>query len=347
MCRMPYPFHVRPAGDRSTPLEHPSRQGSFVESMLPIQPPMRRIALTLGLLASLALPAAADASQLVARDAQDVTVRVNARGQALIGYSAKGKRWNVLAWGAINARHPTTGQPQVKLQVDYSGGWGTYRQALARGFRNACLRYTGPPLAWFVTGCTMPDGTHWALQAWQRGLPNLGLDPWKPTQAAWELRLSHWNAELPKLELWTNWAYSRRFHHVFGRLTYLGQPAYGMRASTQGNPQDGFGRNVYIDTFNSAYGPGWKRENSFLTHVGTGVFCYGFYSHEPYPGYPAVGRRPEGRGERYRATVVGPGVLPDVTWEGAAPTAYDESLDRQLVDAQRAVYGADSRCKPV
>jgi hypothetical protein len=49
---------------------------------------------------------------------------------------------------------------------------------------------------------------------------------------------------------------------------------------------------------------------------------------------------------RYRATVVGPGVLPDVMWEGA-PSAYDASVDRQLVDAQRAVYGADPRCKPV
>ena len=82
----------------------------------------------------------------------------------------------------------------------------------------------------------MPDGSHWALQAWQRGLPNLGLDPWKPLQASWELRLSRWNGELPKLELWTNWAYSKRFDHLFGRLTYLGQPAYGFLASAGGAP---------------------------------------------------------------------------------------------------------------
>ena len=37
---------------------------------------MRRLALTLGLLAALALPAAAGASQLIARDAKDVTLRV-------------------------------------------------------------------------------------------------------------------------------------------------------------------------------------------------------------------------------------------------------------------------------
>jgi len=325
----------------------PSAQGSILPPVPPILRSMRRFALTFTLLAALVLPAGAQASQLIARDASAITLRVNTRGQAMVSYEAKGKRWNVLVWGAINARHPSADRPQVAFRVDYSGGWGTYRRALSRGFSNACRRYTGPPLAWFVAGCTMRDGSHWALQSWQRGLPNLGLEPWKPLQGAWELRLSHWNNELPKLELWTNWAYSKRFHHVFGRLTYLGQPAYGFRSSATGAPGDSFGRNIYLDTFNSAYGPGWRRENSFLSHVGTGVFCYGFYPHDPYPGYPAVGRRPEGRGERYRATVVGPGVLPDVTWEGAAPGEYDEALDRQLVDAQRALYGADRLCKPV
>jgi hypothetical protein len=192
----------------------------------------------------------------------------------------------------------------------------------------------------------MPDGSHWALQAWQRGLPNLGLDPWKPLQATWELRLSHWTGDLPQLEIWTNWAYSAHFDHLFGRLTWLGQPVYGFTSTTKGSPTDSFGRNVYLDTFDSAYGPGWKRENSFLTHRGTGAFCYGLYRHEPYPGYPAVGRRPAGKGQRYRATVVGPGVLPDVTWEGA-PTPYDAALDGKLVEQQRSVYGSDTRCKPV
>lgn len=308
---------------------------------------MRRFALTACLVAALALPAGSQASQLIARDATNVTLRVNARGQALVGYTAKGRRWSVLVWGAVNARHPAPDRPQVAFRIDYSGGWGTYRKTLSVGFKSTCKRYAGPPLAWFVAGCTAPDGSHWALQAWQRGLPNLGLDPWKPLQAASELRLSHWTGELPKLEVWTNWAYSKRFDHVFGRLTWLGQPVYGFTSSAKGAPTDGFGRNIYLDTYNSAYGPGWKRENSFLSHRETGVFCYGLYPHDPYPGYPAVGRRPEGRGERYRATVVGPGVLPDVTWEGPGPGAYDAERDRQLADAQRALYGADSLCKPV
>lgn len=308
---------------------------------------MRRLALSLALLVTLIAPAGAAASQLIARDARDVTLRVDVHGHALVGYRAKGKTWSVLAWGAINALHPTAGRAQVKLALDYAGGWGKYRKTLGVGFRNACKPYSGPPLAFFVTGCTMPDGSHWALQAWQRGLPNLGVAPWKPLQASTELRLSHWSTELPKLELWVNWAYSKHFDHVFGHFTYLGQPVYGFGSSTSGAPTDGFGRNVYLDTLDSAYGPGWKRENSFLTHKGTGVFCYGLYSHDPYPGYPATGRRPEGKGTRYRAIAIGPGVLPDVTWEGAAPGAYDASVDRRLTDLQREVYGSDTLCKPV
>lgn len=302
----------------------------------------------LGLAAVLSLPAPAAASQLIARDATAVQLKVNTKGEALLSYTAAGKRLNVLAWGALDAVHPTPGAKQTAFKLDYAGGWGKYRKVLSVStFRNACGPYTGPPLAWLVVACTAPDGSHWAVQSWQRGLPNLGLDPWKPLQAAWELRLSHWTTDLAQLELWPNWAYSKRFDHVFGRLTYLGQPVFGFGSTTKGEPTDSFGRNVYLDTLDAAYGPGWKRENSFLTHRGTGVFCYGFYEHDPYPGYPAVGRRPQGKGTRYRATVIGPGVTPDVSWEGAALGAYDRALDLQLRDTQLQVYAGDTLCKPV
>jgi hypothetical protein len=93
---------------------------------------------------------------------------------------------------------------------------------------------------------------------------------------------------------------------------------FGFRATSRGVPLDSFGRNLYLDTFNSAYGRGWKRENSFLMQAGTGAFCYGFFPH---------GSRPVGQGERYRATIIGPGVTPDIFWEGAAPGAYNRAVD--------------------
>ena len=62
--------------------------------------------------------------------------------------------------------------------------------------RNACRPYDGPELQWLVTACKAPDGSYWAVQAWQRMLPNYGLAP-TPKQAVWELRLSHWKARSP------------------------------------------------------------------------------------------------------------------------------------------------------
>ena len=193
----------------------------------------------------------------------------------------------------------------------------------------------------------MPDGSHWAVQSWQRGLPNLGFDPWKPLQSSRELRLSRWSTELPKLELWTNWAYSKRFHHVFGRFSWLGQPVFGFGSTTKGVTHGQLRAQHLPRHAQLGVRPRLEARELVPRPPRHGVFCYGFYPHDPYPGYPAGGRRPEGKGERYRATAIGPGVMPDVTWEGDAPVTYDEALDRQLVEAQRTLYAGDKLCKPV
>ena len=298
---------------------------------------MRLRTITLvAVLAAAVLAGTANASQLIDRNAKGVKLQVNARGQALLTYRARGKVWHVIAWGARNAVPPTAGRSQVKFRLDYSGGWGTYRTDTWKTFRDTCRPYAGPALAWFVAGCTAPDGSHWALQAWQRGLPDYGLTP-TAQQAAWELRLSHWSTPLPVLTIGLDWAY-RRYDHLFGSLTYGGLPVFGFHSTSTGVTLDRFGRNVYVDTLDSAYGAGWRRENSFLTHRGRGTFCYGFYPH---------GVRPPGTGKRYRATVIGPGVTPDVTWEAAAPGLYNRDLDRQLAGAQQALVGSDPLCRPV
>ena len=292
------------------------------------------VLLTLSL--ALLAPMSASASTLIDRNASGVTLKVSKSGQALLSYKARGKQWNVIAWGALNALKPTPVGKQVDFKIDYSGGWGTTKRDVWKTLKNTCKPYTGPPLAWKVTACTAPDGSHWGVQAWQRMLPNYGLSP-TPKQAVWELRLSHWTGELPTLTVSTNWAY-RKFDHLFGTFLYNGAPVHGFASTSLGSPLDSFGRNLYVDTFNSAYGLGWKRENSFLMHRGTGTFCYGFYPH---------GSRPAGHGERYRATIIGPGVTPDVMWQGLSPGVYDETLDRQLAEVQRETYASDGLCKPV
>jgi hypothetical protein len=295
-----------------------------------------RATLLLAVVLALALPAGAGASTLIDRNASGVTLQVDARGRALLTYRAAGKVRHVLAWGAVNALPPTAGRRQVDFRLDYSGGWGSERRDVWKTFANTCRPYTGPALAWMVTACTAPDGSHWAIQSWQRMLPNYGLGP-TPKQAAWELHLSHWTGPLAVLTVNANWAY-RTYDHIFGTFTYRGRPVHGFASTAQGNPLDAYGRNLYVDTLDSAYGTGWKRENSFLMHVGTGDFCYGFYPH---------GNRPVGKGTQYRATIIGPGVTPDVMWRGTPLGPYDATLDRQLADVQREVYGADRLCKPV
>jgi hypothetical protein len=293
--------------------------------------PLAVLALSVSSLAALALGGPAAASQLVDRNAGNVHLQVNAKGQALITYRASGRLRRVLGWGAINARPSSSGGNQVAFRLDYSGGWGTYHRRLWQAFPDTCRRYNGPVLTHVVASCTAGDGSYWALQSWRVALPDLGFLPWLPAQKTPWLTLSHWSGPIAELEVHTDWIYGGRFQHVFGRLTYLGRPVYGYGTTRLGAPTDRFGRLLYLDTLNApAYGRGWRRENSFVTHKGTGVFCYGFYRHDPTGGgyvaprnWPRHHRRGPGVGKRYRLTVPGPGVTPDISWEGPGLHPYN------------------------
>jgi len=278
-----------------------------------------------------ALASNASASQLVDRNASAIKLEVNSKGEALITYKAQGKQKHVLAWGAVNAIAPTRSRQQLAFKLDYAGGWGKYHSDYWKTFENSCGAYDGPKIAWFVTGCTASDGSYWALQAWQRMLPNYGVKA-TATQSVWELRLSHWTGELPVLTIDTDWAW-HQWDHLFGTFTYNGQAVFGYKATPGGNPLDTFGRNIYVDTFDSVYGKGWLRENSFLTHTNTGAFCYSVNPH---------GSHPAGKGTQYRATVEGPGVTPDVMWQGAAPGPYDKAAD--LVANDEIAQLGDGQC---
>ena len=280
---------------------------------------MRRL-LFAAVIAAAALAPSATASQLIDRNASGIRLKVSRDGKAMLSYRARGRHWDVLAWGAINARHPGKARKQVQFRLDRAGGWGAFGKKLR--FRNACRPYDGPTLVHVVTACKAPDGSYWAVQKWRRTVPNLGFAPWRPDQRAWAVHLSHWSGPLAVLEGYTDWSWSGRFHHIFGRLTYLGRPVHGYRTTKYGARLDKYGRVVYLDTFGSRHGPGWRRENSFVTHKPTGVFCYTFRARNPLeggyaypPGYRGGARGP-GNGQAYRMTVEGPGVTPDVKWEG-------------------------------
>jgi len=292
---------------------------------------VRRLTLTAALFFTFA--GQAWGSQLIDRNASGVKLAVNAKSEALMTYSSGGKLKHVLAWGAVNAIAPTQARKQVAFTLDYAGGYGKYHNDYWKTFGSACGAYDGPAIGWLVRVCKAPDGSYWALQSWQRALPNYGVAA-TPLQSVWELSLSHWTGDIAVLTIKMDWSY-KQYEHLYGSFTYGGGGVFGFKSTPAGVPLDTFGRNLYVDTFGSAYGAGWKRENSFLTHKPNGTFCYGFYPH---------GSHPVGKGTKYRATIIGPGVTPDLFWQGVSPGAYDKAADLEANADQKANF-ADGTCK--
>jgi hypothetical protein len=283
---------------------------------------------------------------------KNANLAVNRNGEALVTYTTEaGQVRRVLVWGALNALVPTEGVPQVRFKYDYAGGWGKYRKLYWKTFSNACRKYDGPQLVYLVAACKAPDGTYWALQSWQRGLPLLGFDPWLPAQKAYELHVSHWSGDLPQLEVGVHWTYGGSSVGIFGRFLYLDKPVHGFKSTAVGNPLGRYERNVYIDTFDSAYGDGWARESGILTHKPTGTFCHSFVPQKPFPGYPDTKTRPAAPGKKLRVTVMGPGVTPVVQWEGEGlggwtGTAAQRETLAKARDKWDAVMAGDLKCAP-
>jgi hypothetical protein len=292
------------------------------------------------------------------------SLKVNRKGEALITFRQRRGWRHVLAWGAVDGRTPNPVRRQVKFRADYAGGWLKYRNGKYwQKFRSYCRPYDGPKLDWVVASCKGPDGSYWAVQAWQTNLPDLGYFPWLGSQSIYWVHLSHWTAKagIAKIEAWSDWAYSGRVHEVFGRATYRGKPIFGYRSTRAGAPLDPYGRLIFLDTFNSAYSKGWRRENSFLLHgprygAPGGNFCYGFFPRNPYkygyahpPGAPNRDR-PAGNGRAYRMTMIGPGVSPDVTWTGPGLHDFnrnnpeDVAYQQQMRAIRRQVVQGDKFC---
>jgi hypothetical protein len=281
-------------------------------------------------IAALVVSGNALAAQLIDRNATGIVLEVGTKGggEAMIVYHAGGKLKHVLVWGATNARPPTKFATQEKFKVDYAGGWGKYHTLYWKHFVNQCQKYDGPALPNVVTECKSPDGTYWAIQQWPQALPDLGFSPFTAAQKALWMEISHWTGPVASLTVNSDWVYSGRYQELFGTYMYAGQPVYGFGTTSVGAPTDNYGRLIYLDTFNSVYGPGWRRENSFVPHNPTGVWCYGFYSFDPTkggyvhpPGQTAM--RGPGIGEKYRLIAAGPGVTPNVEADIGGFHAFD------------------------
>jgi hypothetical protein len=298
------------------------------------------------LVAALVLAPVAAASQpLGDLNVSQLQLAVNANGKALLTYRREdGRVRHVLVWGAINALAPSSTEPQVAFRFDYSGGLRSLGHQAAPRFADRCAPYDGPPLVFLVAACKAPDGSYWAVQAWQRLLPMRGFAPWLPDQGKLEFHVSHWSGPLAELEVSQNWTYDGHWQGIFGRLTYQGRPVFGFHTPSATH-RDAYARFVYIDAHDSVYGSGWRHDTAIVTHVGDGAFCYSFVPQAPPAGYPDRQLRGPAIGDAHRVTVMGPGVTPDVQWVGTSLGPYDASRDatfNSLFD--RIVGPADKVC---
>jgi hypothetical protein len=298
----------------------------FLRRMLPIAAIMA---------ASAAVTPAAHASLLLTRNAHTVTMAVwtrNGTQMAEATYAGGGSWHHVLAWDAVDARIPSHTRPQVAFRVDYSGGYGSFRNARLWSTIKAHNQCRPDPavkaeLHWAIFACTMTtDGSHWALQNWQRDLPNGGQQPAQAMQRAWELHVSHWTGRPTVIWMKWDWAYvgatGGPFDHVYGEVSFHGHGVYGFTHTLTGVTTDSYGRNVYVDVrdptnWRTGYRQpaGWYRWNGFLAEDPLGNFCAGVFANQ-------FGRTVVPHGDMYRATVIGPGVAPDAFWQGGPPGRY-------------------------
>ena len=313
---------------------------------------MKKLWFLVSLVAALLIVPSAAASDRLALNASRVTLAVSADSKtAIVTYRSGGSLHHALAWGAVDALPPSQTVPQVRFKIDWTGGWASHRHGRWwQRLGNHCDAYDGPQLTALVAACRAPDGSYWALQSWQPKLPHRGYPPYKAGQTDWELDVSHWTAPLAELEVHADWAFNGQAHNLFGRLLYNGTPVHGFHTvKGTGAPQDRYGRSLSVNTFDSAYGRGWKRETSIVSRKPTGVFCYSFWpTHDvSLPGQPA---RPAGNGSKYRIDVVGPGVTPNLAAVVDDPGAWNPedpakvSYERQMKARQLQLSEGDKFC---
>ena len=198
------------------------------------------------------------------------------------------------------------------------------------------------------TACKAPDGTYWALQRWQRLLPMRGIRA-VPARAgrvrAASLALV---GPLPVLEVSPNWTYGGSWQGLFGRLTYLGQPGLRVPHAVGAATAMPYARFFYVDTFNSAFGPGWKHDAGKVAHSRNGAFCYSFVPQWTPAGYPAHELRPPGKRQASSRHGDGPGRHPGAPVGGepasAATTRKQDAVFNALFD--KLVGPDDKVCVP-
>ena len=262
-------------------------------------------------------------------DVSFLSLQVNDRGEALVTYrTTAGTIRHVYVWGAINANAP-----------DPEHAAGAVQLRLLR--RPAALRT--PDLA-HVRGPLPPLRRAEARLARGRlqGARRLLLGAAALAAAAADAR--HPPVPAGAGAPTSSTSRTGRGRCPCSRCRRTGRTAAGGRGCSAGSPtsaspptasgrrrreqRDAYARFFYVDTFDSAFGPGWRHDAGKVAHSRNGAFCYSFVPQWTPAGYPVHVLRPPGNGKRHRVTVMGPGVTPVIQWEGAALGATTRSRTR-------------------
>ena len=129
----------------------------------------------------------------------------------------------------------------------------------------------------------------------------------------------------------------------FGRMTYLGEPVYGTRTASAA-VNDTWARNIYIDVFDSDFGPGWRHDTAISTHPGSGGFCFTFVRQAPPAGYPSTKANGNGLGSALPRLGDRAGCDADRAVAGAAATTHDPAQERAAAQAFDRILGRDAHC---
>ena len=212
------------------------------------------------------LASTANASELIDRNAAGINLRRQRQGR---GAHLVPRRRQVEARARVGRAErdrvdPRTAAGRRSSSTTRAGAASTSSDYW-KTFKSTCGAYDGPTLAWMVTACKASDGSYWALQAWQRMLPNYGVAPCadagclgasslaldrRPAGADDRHRLGLAPVGSPLRHL-----HVRRPAGVRLQVDARRRPARHVR------PQH-LRRHLRLEVRQ-----GWKRENSFLTHT--------------------------------------------------------------------------------
>ena len=198
------------------------------------------------------------ASQIVGRNAKGVGLEINAKGIALVTFRDGSGLKHILAWGAVN--------DDVEFKVDYPAARASTTHLSGRRSRSRAVRTTGrrsrgrSPRARRRTVRTGPCRPG---SACSRTTGACVLEPLRP---AGSCTSRTGRARCRQLAIMLD-RQSSGGSTTSLAATREGKPVYGFgNTSTAATRLDDFGRNIYVDTFNSATARAGSARYSFLTH---------------------------------------------------------------------------------